>query len=235
MTRANFTRQRLPNRRGSVTRQAGGLNCTATAGRFDDGSLGKLFPEGHKASSTTGIVVSDAAFALQFGWHLEALPKALCRGRSTARRCARHTRGQGWRTRPLKMPRRPATYTQTDVAHAIRAAKQADALEIEVRLDKKCVIVRLTRNPQRQDPRPLIQPISGPRPAGYGAAGGTETATGRGEVAEPAQRDKQRGERPPDKREALVSRGIGRASRGRARLEGATFKHGFRWPHDKSH
>jgi hypothetical protein len=44
------------------------------------------------------------------------------------------------------MPRRPARITQADVARIIRAAKQAGASEIEVRLDEQCVIVRLTQS-----------------------------------------------------------------------------------------
>jgi hypothetical protein len=44
------------------------------------------------------------------------------------------------------MPRRPATYTQADIRRIIAAAKQAGASEIEVQLDKQCVIVRLTQS-----------------------------------------------------------------------------------------
>lgn len=39
------------------------------------------------------------------------------------------------------MPRRPASITQADVARAIRAAKQAGAREVEVRVQDKAVIV----------------------------------------------------------------------------------------------
>ena len=78
-------RQRLPNRRGSVTftLEAGGLHFTATISRFDDGSLGEVFLQNHKADSTAGIMASDAAIAaslaLQFGCPLETLRRALCR------------------------------------------------------------------------------------------------------------------------------------------------------------
>jgi hypothetical protein len=78
-------RRRLPNRRGSetFTLEAGGLRFTATASRFDDGSLGEIFLQNHKADSTAGIMASDAAIAaslaLQFGCSGETLRKALCR------------------------------------------------------------------------------------------------------------------------------------------------------------
>jgi hypothetical protein len=43
------------------------------------------------------------------------------------------------------MPRRPATITQADVARVIRAARQAGAAEVEVRLgDGAQIIVRLS-------------------------------------------------------------------------------------------
>jgi hypothetical protein len=78
-------RQRLPNRRSSITfsLQAGGLNFTATASRFDDDSLGELFLENHKANSTAGIMANEAAIAassaLQFGCPVETLRRALKR------------------------------------------------------------------------------------------------------------------------------------------------------------
>jgi hypothetical protein len=78
-------RRRLPNRRGSMTfgLQAGGLSFTATASQFDDGSLGEVFLQNHKADSAAGIMASDAAIAaslaLQFGCPIETLRKALCR------------------------------------------------------------------------------------------------------------------------------------------------------------
>ena len=78
-------RQRLPNRRGSMTfmLQAGGLTFTATVSQFDDGSLGEVFIQNHKADSSAGIMASDAAIAaslaLQFGCPVETLRKALCR------------------------------------------------------------------------------------------------------------------------------------------------------------
>jgi hypothetical protein len=43
------------------------------------------------------------------------------------------------------MSRRPATITQADIARAIRAAKQAGANEIEVRVgDRDAIIIRLS-------------------------------------------------------------------------------------------
>lgn len=42
------------------------------------------------------------------------------------------------------MSRRPATITQADIARAIRAAKQAGAAEIEVRMgDQTAIVIRL--------------------------------------------------------------------------------------------
>jgi hypothetical protein len=78
-------RRRLSDRRGSITftLEVGGLRFTATASRFDDGSLGEIFLQNHKADSTGGIMASDAAIAaslaLQFGCPMETLRKALCR------------------------------------------------------------------------------------------------------------------------------------------------------------
>jgi len=43
------------------------------------------------------------------------------------------------------MARRPATVTQADIARAIRAAKQAGASEVEVRIgDRDAIIIRLS-------------------------------------------------------------------------------------------
>jgi hypothetical protein len=42
------------------------------------------------------------------------------------------------------MSRRPATITQADIARAIRAAKQAGAAEVEVRMgDQTAIFIRL--------------------------------------------------------------------------------------------
>ena len=42
------------------------------------------------------------------------------------------------------MPRRAASVTQADVARIIRAAKQAGAAEVEIKLGEQTVLVRLT-------------------------------------------------------------------------------------------
>jgi hypothetical protein len=42
------------------------------------------------------------------------------------------------------MPRRPAVITQADIARAIRAAKQAGAAEVELRVGVVTILVRLT-------------------------------------------------------------------------------------------
>jgi hypothetical protein len=69
------TRQRLAKRRDSVTfaQQAGGLYFTATASRFDDGSLGEIFLHNHNADLTA----SNKSFEtreLQHRWHSVQLP-----------------------------------------------------------------------------------------------------------------------------------------------------------------
>jgi hypothetical protein len=43
----------------------------------------------------------------------------------------------------IKMPRRPAAITQADVARTIRAAKQAGAAEVEVRVGTATILVRI--------------------------------------------------------------------------------------------
>jgi hypothetical protein len=45
------------------------------------------------------------------------------------------------------MARRPATITQADVARAIRAAKQAGAAEVEVRVGAATILIRLAPSP----------------------------------------------------------------------------------------
>lgn len=41
------------------------------------------------------------------------------------------------------MPRRPATVTQADIARTVRAAKQAGASEVEVRVGSAVFLIRL--------------------------------------------------------------------------------------------
>lgn len=85
MTRAKFTRQRLPTPRRSVTvtLQVGGCDFTATTSRFDDGSLGEIVLQNHKFDSSAGIMASDATIATslapQFGCPIEPLRKGLGR------------------------------------------------------------------------------------------------------------------------------------------------------------
>lgn len=43
------------------------------------------------------------------------------------------------------MARRPANITQADVARAIRAAKQAGAAEVEVRVGEQRIIIRINQ------------------------------------------------------------------------------------------
>ena len=45
------------------------------------------------------------------------------------------------------MPRRPATITQADVARAIRAAKQAGAAEVELRIGDALILIRIAPLP----------------------------------------------------------------------------------------
>ena len=78
-------RQRLRNRRGSITFdiEALGLTFTVTASRFDNGELGEIFVQNHKTNSAAGILASDcaiaASLALQFGCPAEVLARALQR------------------------------------------------------------------------------------------------------------------------------------------------------------
>jgi ribonucleoside-diphosphate reductase alpha chain len=78
-------RQRLPNRRGSITFdvEALGLTFTVTASKFASGELGEIFIQNHKTNSAAGILASDSAIAaslaLQFGCPAEVLARALSR------------------------------------------------------------------------------------------------------------------------------------------------------------
>jgi hypothetical protein len=59
------------------------LRFTVTASPFEDGSVGELFVQNHKADSSAGIMASDSAIAaslaLQYGCPAEVLRKALSR------------------------------------------------------------------------------------------------------------------------------------------------------------
>jgi ribonucleoside-diphosphate reductase alpha chain len=78
-------RQRLPDRRASITFDVEAINLrfTVTASRFDDGKPAEIFIRNHKADSGAGIIASDSAIAaslaLQFGCPTEVLRKALSR------------------------------------------------------------------------------------------------------------------------------------------------------------
>jgi hypothetical protein len=50
------------------------------------------------------------------------------------------------------MPRRPAALTQADITRAIRAAKQAGAAEVEVRLGAATILVRITPSTSTEKP-----------------------------------------------------------------------------------
>ena len=81
------TRRRLPDRRPSITFdvEAFNLRFTVTASHFDDGNVGELFIQNHKADSSAGIMASDSAIAaslaLQYGCPPDVLRKALSRDR----------------------------------------------------------------------------------------------------------------------------------------------------------
>jgi hypothetical protein len=78
-------RERLPNRRASITFdfESQGLKFTATYSRGADGSVQEIFLRNHKASSMAGINASDASvvwsIARQHGVPFEVLRKALMR------------------------------------------------------------------------------------------------------------------------------------------------------------
>ncbi len=48
------------------------------------------------------------------------------------------------------MPRLPALLTQADIARAIRAAKQAGAAEVEVRVGNASIVVRITPSTRQE-------------------------------------------------------------------------------------
>jgi hypothetical protein len=79
------SRQRLPNRRSSITWdvEAFGLTFTVTASHFSDQRLGEVFLRNHKADSAAGIMASDSAvaasLALQYGCPADVLARALSR------------------------------------------------------------------------------------------------------------------------------------------------------------
>jgi len=52
------------------------------------------------------------------------------------------------------MPRRPAAFTQADIARAIRAAKQAGAVSLEMRPDGTIVVLLKVSPTAPQEPVP---------------------------------------------------------------------------------
>ena len=78
-------RERLPDRRRSEssTFEIDGLRFTATVSRYDDGRIGELFLNNHKAGNQSDTNARDGAillsFALQYGADVEAIRRALCR------------------------------------------------------------------------------------------------------------------------------------------------------------
>jgi hypothetical protein len=78
-------RQRLPDRRGSVTFEieVNGLTFACTASRYANGELGEILIVNHKMDSAAGIMATDAAvvcsIALQYGVPIEVIRKALMR------------------------------------------------------------------------------------------------------------------------------------------------------------
>lgn len=56
------------------------------------------------------------------------------------------------------MPRRPATITQADVARAIRAAKQAGAAEVELRVGGSSTIIIRISPSTAPESTPLEEP-----------------------------------------------------------------------------
>jgi hypothetical protein len=80
-----MSRERLSHRRLAETfdLEVGGLQYTATIGRFADGRIGELFLSNHKSNSAADTNARDAAiafsFAVQHGADPEAIRHALCR------------------------------------------------------------------------------------------------------------------------------------------------------------
>jgi hypothetical protein len=57
------------------------------------------------------------------------------------------------------MPRRPAQITQADIARVIRAAKQAGAIEVVVKVGDQSLIVRLTPSTGVEDALAPVEEI----------------------------------------------------------------------------
>jgi hypothetical protein len=78
-------RDRLPNRHLGETFEVevGGLQYTATIGRFSDGRIGEIFLSNHKSNSAADTNARDCAIvcsiALQYGADIETIRTALSR------------------------------------------------------------------------------------------------------------------------------------------------------------
>jgi hypothetical protein len=57
------------------------------------------------------------------------------------------------------MSRRPASYTQADLTRAIRAAKQAGAAEVEVRIGFATILVRIVPSTATEKPLEEVREI----------------------------------------------------------------------------
>jgi hypothetical protein len=134
-------RQRLPNRRGSLTFdiENNGLKFTCTASRYADGTVGEVFIVNHKAGSAAGIMASDAAvvcsIALQYGVPLDVIRKALMRDTGAGERptwcragspCRRRRRR---RMNELAEHRRRKALTQYDPDKGLKNIAVAEAAE----------------------------------------------------------------------------------------------------------
>jgi ribonucleoside-diphosphate reductase alpha chain len=81
-------RERLPNRRSSELFEFESMNIhfTGSVSHYDDGRIGEIFIDNHKAGSAIGTLVRDLAiafsFAVQHGADAEAIRCALCRDSS---------------------------------------------------------------------------------------------------------------------------------------------------------
>jgi hypothetical protein len=80
-----MTRQRLPNRRAHelFDFESIGMRFTGSVSRDAEGRMLELFCDNHKAGSSIGTLVRDAAiilsFALQHSADIDAISRALCR------------------------------------------------------------------------------------------------------------------------------------------------------------
>ena len=74
-------RKRPPDRRPSITFdvEAFHLHFTVTHSPFDDGGVGELFIQNHKADSGAGIMASDFAIAASLALQIRsARPRTCC-------------------------------------------------------------------------------------------------------------------------------------------------------------